>query len=127
MEAPPWRGAKDAVSYIYKPNDGEYAGGLLGPIVQAVGRHLGREPPDFVKKDATSKAAVLAWLGQQGVLLIDPLPFALSYTKLSYTRLPLPGGRAVAVAEETHCFAQHVMRRDALLFPRVPCFPPCSL
>lgn len=168
-EAPPWKPASEPVSYIYKPDDGEYAGGLLGPIVHGVARHLNVAPPEFIKKDAPSKAAVLAWLGQRGVLLVDPLPFALSYTKLkaagpdakkllhgalrasaSYpplceagwqlamrdlsdekvvihpkaavafslktaargvlapqqgARLPLPGGRAVAVAEDTHCFA----------------------
>ena len=160
-EAPPWRAPGDAISYIYKPDDDEYAGGLLGPIVQAVGRHLQRSPPAFVKRDAASKAAALAWLGAQGVLLIDPLPFALAYTKLAGqhgalrasahyprlcadgwrlalrdlndagvrlhtrlavgfslrtaargvlaahggARLPLPAGREVAVAEETHCFA----------------------
>jgi hypothetical protein len=174
-EAPPWRGPDEPVSYIFKPDDDEYAGGLLGPIVQAVASHLGETPPAFVKRDGASKSGVLTWLGARGVLLVDPLPFALSYTKLagqhsslrasrSYAhlcaegwnlalhdletehikihdhvaiafslrtaaravlsahegvRLPLPGGRAVAVAEETHCFASSAGYPNAALLEQI--------
>jgi hypothetical protein len=82
-EAPPWR-ATGEVSYVYKPNDERYSGGLVGPMVQAVGRHLGLEEseiPNFTKSNAASKERALAFLGAHGVLLVDPLPFALAYSK----------------------------------------------
>lgn len=172
-EAPPWRGPDEPVSYIFKPDDDEYAGGLLGPIVQAVASHLSETPPAFVKRDGASKSGVLTWLGARGVLLVDPLPFALSYTKLaghslrasrSYAhlcaegwdlalhdleqehieihdhvavafslrtaaravlsahegvRLALPGGRVVAVAEVTHCFASSAGYPNAALLEQI--------
>ena len=95
-EAPPWRGPDEPVSYILKPDDDEYAGGLLGPIVQAVASHLDETPPAFVKRDGASKSGVLTWLGARGVLLVDPLPFALSYTKLAGQHSSLRASRSYA-------------------------------
>ena len=60
-----------------------YAAAIPAELIAGMRRHLQRSPPAFVKRDAASKAAALAWLGAQGVLLIDPLPFALAYTKLA--------------------------------------------
>ena len=34
----------------------------------------------FRKKDAASKAAALKYLGERGVLLVDPLPYSLQYS-----------------------------------------------
>jgi len=78
-EAPPWRAAGEP-SYVYKPADDTYEGGILGALVGGVGAIEG-SAPNFVKKDAAAKAAVLKYLGERGVLLVDPLPFSLQYSK----------------------------------------------
>ena len=78
-EAAPWRRAGEP-TYVYKPNDDEYDGGIIGALVGGVGAAEGGDVPTFTKKDAIVKAAALQYLGSRGVLLVDPLPLSLDYT-----------------------------------------------
>lgn len=79
-EAPPWRRNGDP-TYVYKPNDGDYEGGILGALVGGISAANGdSSAPVFAKKNADAKAATLRYLGEQGVLLVDPLPFSLFYS-----------------------------------------------
>ena len=79
-EAPPWKPTGQEVTYIYKPDDDRYDGNLLGQILKAVGDALGEEPPAFCKRNAEAKAAAMDYLGERGVLLVDPLPHSLAYS-----------------------------------------------
>lgn len=77
-EAPPYS-ATD-ISYLYRPADASYKGHLLPQILKAVATAEGVEPPEYKAKDAAKKEDVMRWLGEHGVLLMDPLPFALPYS-----------------------------------------------
>ena len=82
-EAPPWRApSKDLTDddlYIYQPNDGGYKGNLIGAAVKGVAMSLQIEVPTHTRT-AASKAKALDFLGEHGVLLVDPLPVALPYS-----------------------------------------------
>lgn len=81
-EAAPWK-ASGNVSYVYRPADSEYDGGILGALVGGVAaadRQGGAPTAKFKKKDKASKAETLRYLGKRGVLLVDPLPMSLSYS-----------------------------------------------
>ena len=87
-EAPPWRAPSknldDDDLYIYQPNDGGYKGNLIGAAVKGVAMSLGileaPTTPTQTKNNAESKAKALDFLGEHGVLLVDPLPVALPYS-----------------------------------------------
>ena len=67
--------------YIYQPNDNGYKGNLIGAAVKGVAISLGiLEAPTQTKNNAESKAKALDFLGEHGVLLVDPLPVALPYS-----------------------------------------------
>ena len=79
-EAPPWR-REGEPTYVFKPNDGDYDGGILGALVGGISAaESDASAPVFTKKNADSKAAALRYLGSRGVLLVDPLPFSLYYS-----------------------------------------------
>lgn len=84
-EAPPWRAPSknldDDDLYIYQPNDNGYNGNLIGAAVKGVAMSLGKDAEAPTRtRDAASKAKALDFLGEHGVLLVDPLPVALPYS-----------------------------------------------
>ena len=83
-EAPPWRPSSVPLERgnldIYQPNDQEYNGNLLGAVLKGVAAARYETPPIYSKGHAASKAAALAYLGRQGVMLVDVLPLALPYS-----------------------------------------------
>ena len=78
-EAAPFKPTGKPIAYVYKPDDPSYSGTLLGALSGGLGRVAS------IKNDAANKAATLQFLGEQGLLLCDPLPVSLDYSGKNVT------------------------------------------
>ena len=80
-EAPPFTPSSQPITYVYKPDDSQYTGGLLPALLGGVQAHTSAlSAPAFKQSDAAAKSATLDFLGEHGVLLCDPLPIAMRYS-----------------------------------------------